>query len=412
MSQTEPAESTTGSNHPLSLRMAAIAFLNQNITVACLWGSFSVLFGAVETRLGVGRELSTLAVPVVNLTTAACASIVGVLATRHSLRLIMLVGTILSVAGFLLLALTASYPLYLVAFGLFLGPGMAVGAILPATLVTRWYVVNRGRALGIVCAPSVIVLVPLVTTWMLQSRGLPATYAMLAALSAVSVIANLFIVDRPPESSGASTASDAHGAHGPAAEGAVTMAQLLRSPRFWALSLAFIASVSGSIVITSHMVPMVRSWGLSATLAATLLSIQSFAGIAGTVLFGWVADRLGGALALAILVFDAALLWALLLLHPPFAATAVIVGLIGVHGAGVIPVLSVALSEGFGRENFSRAYGLVNLINLPFSVVSVPAAAMVYARTGSYAGAIVGQVAFLALGSFLVLSARRGRAMA
>jgi hypothetical protein len=43
----------------------------------------------------------------------------------------------------------------------------------------------------------------------------------------------------------------------------------------------------------------------------------------------------------------------------------------------------VALSEGFGRENFSRAYGLVNLINLPFSVVSVPAASMVYARTGS-----------------------------
>jgi MFS family permease len=412
MSQTEQAESITGSNHPFALRMAAIAFLNQNITVACLWGSFSVLFGAVETRLGVGRELSTLAVPVVNLATAACASIVGVLATRHSLRLLMLVGTILSVAGFSVLALTASYPLYLIAFGLFLGPGMAVGAILPATLVTRWYVVNRGRALGIVCAPSVIVLVPLVSTWMLQSHGLPATYAMLAALSAVSVIANLFIVDRPPESSSASTASDAHGAHNPAAVGAVTMAQLLRSPRFWALTLAFIASITGSIVITSHMVPMVRSWGLSATLAATLLSIQSFAGIAGTVLFGWVADRLGGALALAILVFDAALLWTLLLLHPPFAATAVIVGLIGVHGAGVIPVLSVALSEGFGRENFSRAYGLVNLINLPFSVVSVPAAAMVYARTGSYVGAIVGQVAFLALGSLLVLSARRGRAKA
>ena len=68
-----------------------------------------------------------------------------------------------------------------------------------------------------------------------------------------------------------------------------------------------------------------------------------------------------------------------------------------------------ALSECFGRETFSRAYGLVNLVNLPFAVVSVPAAAMVYAHTGSYAGAIVGQVAFLALGSVLVLFARRGR---
>src|ERR1700722_14939898 len=150
-----PVEQTesAGSNHPLALRMAAIAFVNQNITVGCIWGSFSVLLGAVEARLGVGRELSTLAVPVVNLATAALAPIAGVLAVRYSLRSLMLLGAALSVAGFAMLALTASYPLYLAAFGLLLGPGMAVGAVLPATLVTRWYRVHRGRALGIVCAP-------------------------------------------------------------------------------------------------------------------------------------------------------------------------------------------------------------------------------------------------------------------
>jgi MFS family permease len=403
--QTEAA----GSNHPLAPRMAVIAFVNQNITVACIWGSFSVLLGAVETRLGVGRELSTLAVPVVNLATAALAPVAGVLATRHSLRSIMLLGAALSVAGFAVLALTASYPLYLVAFGLLLGPGMAAGVVLPATLVTRWYKVNRGRTLGIVCAPIVIALVPLASTWMLQSHGLAATYAFLATLSAVSLIANFFVIDRPPASDSAARAADTNGAHGPAAPGAMTMAMLLRSPLFWALMLAYIASITGSILITSQMVPLARSWGMSATLAATLISIQSFAGIGGTVLFGWVADRLGGALALAILVFDAALLWTLLLFQPAFPAAVVIVGLIGVHGAGAIPVLGVALSESFGRESFSRAYGLVNLVNLPFAVVSVPAAAMVFAHTGSYAGAIVGQVAFLALGSVLVLFARRGR---
>ncbi len=407
--QTESA----GSNHPLAPRMAAIAFINQNITVGCIWGSFSVLLGAVETRLGVGRELSTLAVPAVNLATAALAPIAGALAARYSLRSLMLLGTALSASGFAVLALTESYPLYLVAFGLLLGPGMAVGAVLPATLVTRWYQVNRGRALGIVCAPIVIVLVPIVSTWVLQSHGLPAVYAMLGALSVASLIANFFIIDRPPETdsspttAAASASADTNGAQGLAA-GSPTMAKLLRSPLFWALMLAFIASITGSIVITSQMVPMARSWGISATLAATLISIQSLAGIGGTILFGWVADRLGGALALAIVVFDAALLWTLLLFQPSFAAAVVIVGLIGVHGAGAIPVLGVALSEVFGRESFSRAYGLVNLVNLPFAVVTVPAAAMVYAHTGSYAGAIVGEAGFLALGCLLVLIARRG----
>ena len=396
-------------NDPRALRMAAIAFVNYNITIACIWGSFSVLLSSVEARLGVGRELSTLAVPVLNLVTALLAVMVGALATRRSLRLVMVVGAALSVAGFALLAATASYPLYLVAFGLLLGPGMAAGVVLPPTLVTRWYLVNRGRALGIVSTPVVVTVTPLVTTWMLQAHGLPMAYAMLAALSAVSVIANLFIIDRPPGSEAASASADAHGAHGLAAAGDASMVQLLRSPRFWTLALAFMASAAGSIILTAHMAPMARAWGLSATLAAALLSVQSLAGMGGTVLFGWIADKLGGVRALALLVFDAALLWALLLLHMPFAATVVVVGLIGLHGAGAVPVLSVALSERFGREGFSRAYGLVNLVNLPVSVLCVPAAALVYARTGSYAGAIVGEAVFLMLASLLVLAARRGR---
>ncbi len=54
-------------NHPSAVWMLVIAFINQNIVIAVIWGPLSVLFGAVETRLGIGRELSTLAVPAVQL---------------------------------------------------------------------------------------------------------------------------------------------------------------------------------------------------------------------------------------------------------------------------------------------------------------------------------------------------------
>jgi MFS family permease len=229
---------------------------------------------------------------------------------------------------------------------------------------------------------------------------------MLGTLSVVSLIANFFIVDHPPSADSPGSDTAATQANDPQAS-AMTMARLARSPFFWALMVAFIASITGSILLTSQMVPMVQTWGLSATQAATLISVQSLAGIAGTMLFGWIADRLGGALALGILVFDAAVLWALLLFQPTFAAALVIIGLIGIHGAGAIPVLSIALAESFGRHSFSRAYGLVNLVNLPFAVVSVPAAALIYAHTGSYAGALLGQACFLALTSLGVLLARR-----
>ena len=73
-------------NHPLALRMGAIAFVAQNLGVACVWGSFSVLLASVEQRLAVGRDLSTLGAPAVNLAMALCAPLAGTLATRYSRR--------------------------------------------------------------------------------------------------------------------------------------------------------------------------------------------------------------------------------------------------------------------------------------------------------------------------------------
>lgn len=398
MSATGTAEPAV-QNDPRAPLMAVIAFLNQNITIACIFGAFSVLLSAVQSRLGVGPALSTLGVPVLALVTALMSPVVGMLAARFSLRLVLLVGAALNVAGYVLLAASSAFPLYLIAYGALLGPGMAVAVIVPATLVTRWFVVHRGRALGLITAPVMMSLMPLVATWMVQSHGLTMTYAMLAALSAVSLVANVFVVDHPPGAADLTSQQE-----GAARAGGNAMADVLKSPTFWSFALAFAASGAGSVIIAAHMAPMALSWGFSAGLAAVLLSIQAFIGIAGNILFGWLADRLGGVRALALVVLDTAVLWLLLLLHLPFAPTAVIVGLIGLHGAGALPALSVALGEAFGQENFSGAFGMANLINLPFSVLCVPAAALIYARTGSYNGAIVGQAAFLALAGLLVLA--------
>jgi len=218
------------------------------------------------------------------------------------------------------------------------------------------------------------------------------------------VFGSLFVIDRPP---GLAAEASMAAAGMPAPAGGMTMVQLLRSTRFWGLTFAFIASAVSSIVLTVHMVPMAHTWGLSAKLAASLLAIMSLIGIAGTNIFGWVADRLGAVLAMVLVVLDGGLLWLLLLLHPSYPAAAVIIGLIGLHAAGVVPAFSAALSEVLGKESFSRAYGLVQLLILPFSVLCVPAAAMSYTRTGSYAGAIIGVAAFLLVSAALALSARR-----
>jgi MFS family permease len=166
--------------------MAAIGFISQNITFGCLWGSFSVLLAANEARYGIDRQLSTLAIPAIMVGTALLAPVAGMLATRMSLRIVLLIGTLLTTSGYLLLSAAPSYPIYLLAFALLLGPGFAVAVVLPLTLVSRWFKFNSGRVLGLVAAPIVVTVVPLIASWTLQNFGLAWTYRVLAAMAAMA----------------------------------------------------------------------------------------------------------------------------------------------------------------------------------------------------------------------------------
>ncbi len=373
-----------------------------------MFGSFGVLMPAVEVRLGVNRDLSSLGMPCVLLGMALMSPVAGALASKISLRLLMLTGAMMNLVTYLILAQSHSIGLNLLAYGFLAGPGQALGAIiLPSMLVTRWYNVNRGRALGLITMPIVPVVLPLLTSVVLRHFDLWVAYYMLAALVALVIVPMLLVIDYPPGAIRADIKDRRiHDAAAPAAP-AMSVGNFLASGRFWALSLAAAAVVSTSIVFSAHLVSIARSWGIEPTRSAGLLSIASLAGMAGSVGFGWLADHLGGARTLALLCLNSALLWLIMVFQPPFLVLAAIVALMGLHGAALIPTFGVALSQQFGRSGFGRGLGVFYLMSLPFNLMAVPIAAHVYVRTGSYLDALIGIVAFLLLATVLASTITR-----
>ncbi len=382
-------------NHPKAVRMGVIAGVSHNLVIGTVMGSFGILLASVEQRLGVSAEAAAAGIPLVLVGSSILAPFVGVLIAKVSLRLLLLVGALLTVGGYLLLAFTQSYALYLVAYGLFFGPALSLaGSVGPATLVTRWFHRNRGLALGVVHLPVVIAIMP----WLLHETldGVAPTTIYLAiglVAAAVMIPLSLMTIDHPPSGE---TAAPAAGSRR-TSDGSLSVVQLLARPRFWALCLAGIASMTSSVMLGSLLVPMGESWGFTRAESAQLQSIMSLAGIAGSVMFGWIADKLGGGRSLALIGFDCALLWLVLLLHPPFAMTAVVVALIGMHGVGAIPTLGRGLSDSFGQASYSRGFGLNTLIGLPFIASAVIGSAKAFTLTGSYDAAIKGMVVFFAL---------------
>jgi cyanate permease len=400
-------------NDPRAVRMGGIAWLSHNVIIGSIMGTAGVLLIPLQDRLHVSRGLASIGVPMVIVGSAVLASVAGVLAARYSLRRLMAGAGVLMALAWLILAFAQSYWPFLLAYGLLLGPAMAVGgSVLPPTLVTRWFQRHRGLAIGIVHLPIVITIMPLAASLFISRFGVTALFFALAVFSAVTLIpGSLALIEYPPGHDPRQYANETaaqRSARGATAVGpGFTVPQLLHSPRFWLLALAVGAVNTSSVTLASHLPAMGVAWGYAPTSAAALASVMSLVGMAGSIIFGFVADKIGGARTLALIAFDAAILWALLLLDLPYSARAVVIGLIGMHGSGAIPAISKAIASAFGEASFSRAFGFATTVTLPLMIAAVYGFGVIFQIQGSYAAGLVAMIAYFIIAVPLAIIAGR-----
>lgn len=412
MSATVSVAASDASNHPLALRMGLIAWLSHNVIIGSIFGTAGVLLKPMQERMQVSAELASAGVPLVILGSAVLASVAGVLAARFSLRSLMAGSAAASALAWLLLVFSSSFVVYMIAFALLLGPAMSLaGAVLPPTLVTRWFNRNRGLAIGIVHLPVVVTIMPLLSNWVIEHYGVEAVFLLLAALCGLVLLpATLLVVDHPPGETARDAVQTGDERRG-AADG-LSIPQLLRNPYFWALALAVSAMNTSVTLLGVHIVAMAEAWHLSRENGALLASTMSLCGMAGSILFGVVADRLGGARTVALVVFDGVVLWLLFLFGLPFPALLVVIGVMGMHGSAGIPAASRAYADVLGAASFSRAYGLSATVTLPLTVLCIIGTGTVYRLNGDYTVTILVMAAYCAVGVPLALFGGRSKARA
>jgi len=382
--------------------MAVIASVTFNVVIGSIFGTPGVLLKPMREHLGVSTELISLASLAVIVSSAVFGPMLGSIAVKRPMKQMLAVAAVMLSAAWLIIGFANSYAVYLAAYALLLGPVMAFGAsIVPPTLVTRWFNRNRGLAIGLVHLPIVVAAMPLAAEWMISHFGLQATFIALAALPIATMLpASFFVIDRPP---GQQAQVDALIAQG--GRQAMTIGQLLGQKRFWFICLAVGVANTSSTMLGVHLVSMAESWGVERMHAAGLASIMSGVGMAGSILLGMTADRIGGTRTLMVIAFGEAILWALFLAGLPYAGLAAVVGLIGVMGAGAVPAMSKALGDNFGRETFSKAIGLMIPVTLPLLFVGMIGPGTVFRLTGSYTLVVLGSVAAFAVAALLAFSA-------
>lgn len=287
--------------------VAAATGINLALGILYSWSIFSAAIKQSILDLDANNfhwDLSSVNDPyaLACLVFAFCMIPAGKMQDRIGPRWTAFTGGILVSFGFLLIAQTQDYWLWLLGFGGLVGAGIAFGysAATPAAL--KWFPPARaGLIAGIVVsgfgiAPAYIA--PL-GTWLVNTQGLLATMQILgiAFLILVSLLSMQLV---PPETAQAAKAQATEDQH------------LLRQGRFWLLWVLYFIGAGAGLMVIGNISGMAKtSMGELAFVAVAILALGN---AAGRIILGQLADRFGYSRTLAgafivqaLLMFSAAL---------------------------------------------------------------------------------------------------------
>lgn len=285
----------------------------------------------------------------------------GTLTDRIGARPVVLVAAVLLGLGLFIASRANDLLVFQFAYGGLVGAsGGAFFAPLIATTL-GWFDKHRSLAVSLVSlgggiAPMTIT--PLATV-LIANYGWRNAMMMTAIAAAALIIPAAFLIRRAPAvmAETPSPGSDV----APAEPAPTNMGAIFRKPQFFILAGVFFlccAAHSGPIF---HTVSYAMLCGASALAAASIYSVEGFAGLFGRVIFGVLADRIGvKRVIVAGLALQAVGIYSYIYVSelPHFYMLAMVLGL--VYG-GVMPLYSVLARDYFGPNVMGTVLGGITM---------------------------------------------------
>ncbi|WP_070156633.1 MFS transporter [Sphingobium phenoxybenzoativorans] len=354
-----------------------VGFLAINCATGVTFGTFGPALAMIETEFGVTRAATSSALGLVYLALGLVSPLVGMALQRFSIRSVMIAGAILNILGNLLLAEANNFALVASAYALLIGPGVCLLSVIPVSLmISRWFDKDRGKALGLANMLLFLTIWPPIAAVLILSGGRPLLFLSLAAIFALLIPILSLIVE--PSDAGTDIEPNAAG------QDFLPIRSLLANGSFWIVSLAIGVMSGASTIFAVHSVSMATSKGIDLPSAASLMSAFGLAAILGAMAFGWLADRIGPFLALAINAAALVLCWLSLTLADGLPMMVGLSAIIGLCLGALVPLHGMALSHLFRAANVGRAMGFGYFIMVPFLFGAAPLAGFLFDRTRSY----------------------------
>ncbi len=259
--------------------------------------AFGVFFKPVLTEFGWTRALTSGAFSLSMIMHGVMGIVMGILNDRLGPRIVLSLCGFLIGLGYLLMSqISTVWQLYLF-YGVIVGTGLggAWGPLL--STVARWFVNRRSMMTGIVVAGSGIgtLISPPVANWLISTYDWRAAYTILGSVILVVVISAAQFLKRDPARMGQipyGGNQEVKQEPGTETQG-FTLREAACTRQFWVAFAMLFCFGFGLFTITVHIVPHATDMNISPATAAIILAAMGGAGIAGNLVMGGAADRIG-----------------------------------------------------------------------------------------------------------------------
>ena len=376
--------------------------VRQTAAVATL----SIFLVPMTDEFGWSRAGISGAVSLGGVLGALMAPLIGPLFDRHGSRALLVASAVAVSACCVALAGTQGLLWFYVAFSISRMMFSAPFEIGTTSAVTKWFVRRRARAMSLLIMSTGVglTILPLVVAVAIAIAGWRAGWLTLAVVAIVlGVIPQWFLLVRRPEDIGLRPDGVAPDPQAPGSEAraptaeevSFTRSRALRTPTLWLLMAYTLLVFPVQAGVSLHQAPHLIERGISPTIAATIVSTFSLAGVLSSLFFGHIGDRVSvrGALtaSAALLALGAVTMRGV---DGPLLGYASAV-LFGAGIGGILTMIPVAWANYFGRAHFGAIRGITLPAQVGGQAMGPLAAGLLHDLTGSYASG---------LGAFAVLS--------
>lgn len=268
--------------------------LLMNLALGTLYG-WSVFVAPLESRFGWKRAETSMVFTIAVIVFALSFVAAGRIQDRFGPLGCSLAGGILVSLGFYLCSYTTSLNYLYLCFGVIGGLGNGFGYATPIPVMAKWFPDKRGLAVGLAVGgygAGSAIFGPLAQLKLIPAYGLPATFQILGAIFLVMTLAGALLLRNPPPGYRPDGWSPAATQGGAARD--FTPGEMLRTPTFYLMWVAYALGCSAGLMVISQLVPFAKSVGITAAALSTMtLVVGAFGNASGRILSGWMSDRLG-----------------------------------------------------------------------------------------------------------------------